>query len=154
MQIDEIDKAILEALQQDGQTTISELGKLVDLSSSGIQKRLKKLEDQGFIESYTAILNRKRLNLTLLCFIEVSLRTHSRTDVADFDRVIHDLPEVLECHRLTGGADYLLKVVAYDRESLDNFLMDTLMPIPAIDKVKTSIVLREIKETTAVPVGR
>lgn len=154
MQIDEIDKAILNALQRDGQTTISELGKLVDLSSSGIQKRLKKLEDQNFIDSYTAILNRKRLNLTLLCFIEVSLRTHSRTDVADFDRVIHDLPEVLECHRLTGGADYLLKVVAYDRESLDNFLMDTLMPIPAIDKVKTSIVLKEIKETTVVPVGR
>ena len=121
MQIDEIDKAILNALQQDGQTTISELGKLVELSSSGIQKRLKKLEDQRFIESYTAILNRKRLKLTLLCFIEVSLRTHSRTDVADFDRVIQELPEVLECHRLTGGADYLLKVVAYDRESLDNF---------------------------------
>ena len=154
MQIDEIDQAILNALQQDGQTTISELGKLVELSSSGIQKRLKKLEDQRFIESYTAILNRKRLNLTLLCFIEVSLRTHSRTDVADFDRVIQELPEVLECHRLTGGADYLLKVVAYDRESLDNFLMDTLMPIPAIDKVKTSIVLKEIKETTVVPVGR
>lgn len=151
MDMDKNDRIILEALQGNSRLTISELTDLVELSTSGVQKRLKKLEDQGFIESFVAILSRKHLDLNLLCFVEVSLGTHDRQEVADFDEAIQALPEVLECHRLTGGADYLLKVVAHDREHLDYFLMDVLMPTPAVDKMKTSIVLKEIKETTAVP---
>ncbi len=151
MDMDKNDRIILEALQGNSRLTISELTDLVELSTSGVQKRLKKLEDQGFIESFVAILSRKHLDLNLLCFVEVTLGTHDRQEVADFDEAIQALPEVLECHRLTGGADYLLKVVAHDREHLDYFLMDVLMPTPAVDKMKTSIVLKEIKETTAVP---
>ncbi len=151
MEMDENDRIILNALQNNSRMTISDLTDLVELSTSGVQKRLKKLEDQGFIDSYVAILSRSHLGLGLLCFVEVSLGIHDRQEVADFDKTIQALPEVLECHRLTGGADYLLKVVSHDREHLDYFLMDVLMPTPAVDKIKTSIVLKEIKETTALP---
>jgi len=154
MDIDRKDKTILNALQKNSRLTISELGSLVNLSVSGVQKRLKKLEDQGFIETYAAILNRTKMGLSLMCFVEVSLGIHLRKDVAEFDTAIQKLPEVLECHRLTGGADYLLKIVAYDREHLDSFLMDVLMPMTAIDRLKTSIVLKEIKETTAIPTSK
>ncbi|MFK7802027.1 MAG: Lrp/AsnC family transcriptional regulator [Anaerolineae bacterium] len=154
MDIDSKDKTILNALQENSRLTISELGSLVGLSVSGVQKRLKKLEDQEYIETYAAILNRTKLGLSLMCFVEVSLGIHLRKDVAEFDTEIQKLPEVLECHRLTGGADYLLKIVAYDREHLDSFLMDVLMPMTAIDRLKTSIVLKEIKETTAIPTAK
>ena len=154
MELDSKDKTLLNALQENSRLTISELGALVDLSVSGVQKRLKKLEDQGYIETYAAILNRTKLGLSLMCFVEVSLGIHLRKDVAEFDNAIEKLPEVLECHRLTGGADYLLKIVAYDREHLDSFLMDILMPMTAIDRLKTSIVLKEIKETTAIPTSK
>lgn len=151
MEMDKNDRIILDALQNNSRLTINELTDLVNLSTSGVQKRLKKLEDQGFIDAFVAILSRKHLDLNLLCFVEVSLGTHNRQEVSDFDQSIQALPEVLECHRLTGGADYLLKVVAHDREHLDSFLMDVLMPFPAVDKMKTSIVLKEIKETTTLP---
>lgn len=152
--IDDKDKIILDALQDNSRLTIAELAERISLSASGVQKRLKKLEDNGFIDTYAAVLNRKKLGVTLLCFVEVSLGTHIRQEVRDFDEAISAMPEVLECHRLTGGADYLLKIVAHDREYLDYFLMDVLMPIPAIDRLKTSIVLREVKETTVVPTSR
>ncbi|MEM8863151.1 MAG: Lrp/AsnC family transcriptional regulator, partial [Chloroflexota bacterium] len=151
MEIDSKDRVLLNALQSNSRLTIIDLAELIGLSVSGVQKRIKKLEDNGFVESYPAVLSRKHLGITLLCFVEVSLGTHSRQDVADFDNAIQELPEVLECHRLTGGADYLLKIVAHDREYLDYFLMDVLMPLPAVDKLKTSIVLKEIKETTVIP---
>lgn len=154
MDIDNKDKIILNALQENSRLTISELGALVNLSVSGVQKRLKKLEDQDYIETYAAILNRTKLGLSLMCFVEVSLGIHLREDVAKFDEAIQKLPEVLECHRLTGTADYLLKIVAYDREHLDAFLMDVLMPMSAIDRLRTSIVLKEIKETTAIPTSK
>lgn len=154
MELDEKDKTILDGIQRNSQLTINELAAMIQLSASGVQKRLKRLEENGYITAYTAVLDRKKMGISLICFVEVSLSTHVRQDVADFDAEIQQLPEVLECHRLTGGADYLLKIVAHDRESLDSFLMDVLMPLPAIDRMKTSIVLKEIKETTALPTER
>lgn len=152
MELDHKDKKILGALQGNGRLTISELAEQVDLSVSGVKKRLTKLEDGGAIQRYVTLLNRDMLGYALLCFVEVSLSVHDRQEVAVFDDKIRSFDEVLECHRLTGGADYLLKIVVRDREHLDNFLMDVLMPLSAVDKVKTSVVLREIKETTAVSI--
>lgn len=152
MGLDSIDQQILDALQLNARLTISELADQVDLSVSGVKKRLSKLEDRQIILEYATHLNRNKVGLQLLCFVEVMLSAHERNDVAQFDQGIQTLDEILECHRLTGGADYLLKIVVRDREHLDNFLMDTLLPLPAVDKVRTSIVLKEVKETTRVPI--
>lgn len=152
MDFDKIDQQILTALQDNARLTISELADQVDLSVSGVKKRLSKLEERGVILQYATHLDRSMLGLYLLCFVEVMLTAHQRADVAHFDEKIQAFDEVLECHRLTGGADYLLKIVVRDREHLDNFLMDTLLPLSAVDKVQTSIVLKEVKETTKIPI--
>lgn len=152
MDIDRIDQQLLNALQDNARLTISELADQVNLSVSGVKKRLSKLEEKSVIIQYATHLDRGLLGLHLLCFVEVMLAAHQRTDVTQFDEMIQAFDEVLECHRLTGGADYLLKIVVRDREHLDSFLMDTLLPLPAVDKVQTSIVLKEVKETTKIPV--
>ena len=152
--LDDKDRKLLTAIQKNARLTISELSEQVGLSVSGVKKRLVKLEDNGVISQYATLLNRSKLGLGLLCFIELSLEIHARKDVAEFDFDIQQLPEVLECHRLTGAADYLLKVVVCDREHLDSFLMDKLMSLPAVGKLKTSVVLKEIKETTEISMHR
>ena len=152
MELDDKDKKLLNALQKCARLTISELAERVGLSVSGVKKRLTKLESKQIIVKYATLLNRGKLGLGLLCFVEVSLAAHNREDVVDFDTTVQSFDELLECHRLSGSADYLLKIVVRDREHLDQFLMDTLLPLRAVAKVKTSIVLKEIKETTAIPI--
>ncbi len=151
-ELDQKDRKILNALQKNARLTISELADNVDLSVSGVKKRLTKLENAGLIQQYATILDRAKMGLTLLCFVEVGLSVHDRQQVANFDATIQSFEEILECHRLTGGADYLLKIVVRDRDHLDDFLMDKLMLLSGVDKVKTSVVLKEIKETTHIPI--
>lgn len=130
--------------------TNAELADQVGLSPSGVQKRLKKLEEGGLVKKYATVLDRAGLGYDMLCFVQVSLRVHVPDAVSEFDQAVLGMPEILECHRLTGNFDYLLKVVVHNREHLDHFLMKVLMPLPAVDRVYTSVVLREIKETTTI----
>ena len=153
IEIDEKDQVLLTHLQTNGRATSAELASQVDLSVSGVQKWLKKLEESGVIERYTAVLNRQAVGYDMLCFVEVTLRGHESDSVANFDAVVQQMPEILECHRLTGSADYLLKVTVRNREHLDHFLMKEVLSLRSVDRLQTSVVLREIKETTAVGVG-
>ena len=146
--LDEKDKILLTHLQDDARMTSAELGKLVDLSPSGVQKRLHKLEENGLIKKYTAIIDRKNLGFDLLVFVHVTLQGHTPESVAQFDQAIQEMSQVLECHRVTGTADYLLKVVVRDHEHLDRFLMTRLLPMPAVERVNSTLVLKEVKETT------
>jgi len=148
--LDNKDRILLTQLQNDARMTSTELGKLVDLSPSGVQKRMHKLEENGLIKKYTAVIDRKNLGFDLLVFVHVTLHGHTPESVADFDRDIQDMSEVLECHRVTGGADYLLKVVVRDHEHLDQFLMTRLLPMPSVERVNSNLVLKEVKETTNV----
>lgn len=150
MELDEKDRKILCELQQDARMTYAELAEMIGLSTSGVQKRLKKLEDNGVICKYVTILDRRKLGFDLPCFVEVSLQAHEPQDVTDFDQAIQDMPEILECYRLTGAADYLLKILVRNREHLDHFLMNVLMPLRAVDRLRTRVVLKEIKETTGI----
>ena len=102
------------------------------------------------LRNYVTVLDRKSVGYDMLCFVEVILRAHDNEQVTLFDETILGLDEIQECHRLTGNSDYLLKVVVRDREHLDHFLMHTLLPLPAVDRVHTRIVLREIKETSKI----
>ena len=130
--------------------TNAELGALINLSPSGVQKRLRKLEESGVVERYATILNRQRLGYDLLVFIKVIIKDHSVESIADFDDVISEMPEVLESHRVIGDADYLLKVVVRDRKDLDQFLMKRLVPLDSVARVSTYLVLKEAKETTSI----
>ncbi len=147
MELDDIDRVLLAHLQSNARMSSSDLADVVGLSTSGVQKRLRKLEEQDVIQQYATILNRTKLGHDMLCFVQVSLQAHSPDSVTEFDDLVHELSEILECHRMTGGADYLLKVVVQNREHLDHFLMKVLMPLPMVDRVRTNVVLKEIKET-------
>lgn len=131
--------------------TNAELARRVDLSPPGVQKRLRKLEESGIIEGYVTLVDREALGFDMLCFVQVTLQRHEPGAVHHFREIVQTLPEVMECHHITGEYDYLLKVVVYNRKHLERFLVETLTPIPGMDKLRTSLVLSEIKHTTEVP---
>ncbi len=148
--LDKIDRLLLEQLQKNARLTNAELGKLVDLSPSGVQKRLRKLEENGIVERYAVLLNRQLLGYDLLVFVKVIIQGHTTKLIAEFDKAISEMPEVLESHRIIGDADYLLKVVVRDREHLDFFLMERLLTLNFVARVSSYLVLKEVKETTTI----
>ncbi|RMH01147.1 MAG: Lrp/AsnC family transcriptional regulator [Chloroflexi bacterium] len=150
-QLDETDRLLLQYLQADARMTITELARRLALSAPAVQKRLRRLEENGVIEGYTAVLNRESLGFDMLCFVQVTLQRHELEAVNRFRELVQQMPEVLECHHITGEYDYLLKIVVRNRKHLEQFLMETLTPVPGMDKIRTSLVLNEIKTTTAVP---
>ena len=153
IELDDKDRTVLELLQQDARLTIAELARRVDLSAPGLQKRLRKLEESGIISRYVTLVDREALGFDMLCFVQVTLQRHEPKAIERFRTVVQTLPEVLECHHITGEYDYLLKVVVRNRKHLEQFLMETLTPLPSMDKIRTSLVLSEIKTTTSVPVN-
>lgn len=148
--LDQIDVALLNHVQQNARLTNAELGSLVGLSTSAVQKRLRKLEDNGVIEGYVTLLNRKEVGYDLLAFIKVNMAGHTADLIGEFDASILEMPEVLESHRIIGDADYLLKVVVRDRQELDFFLMKRLLALKPVARVSSYLALKEVKETTKV----
>ena len=151
--LDALDLKLLGLLQENARTPNSELARQVDLSPPGLQKRLRKLEERGVVQGYTALLDRQAVGLDLLCFVQVTLAHHEPDMIQSFRDDLGKIPEVLECHHLTGEFDYLMKVVVKNHKHLEWFLFEKLTPIPGVDKVRTSIVLREIKESTSLPLA-
>jgi DNA-binding Lrp family transcriptional regulator len=149
--LDEKDLALLQYLQQDARITNTELARRVDLSPPGLQRRLRKLEESGVIEGYVTLVNREALGFDMLCFVQVTLQRHEPQANQGFMEAVQAMPEVLECFHITGEYDYLLKVAVRNRKHLEEFLLNDLTPVPGMDKIRTSLVLREIKTTTAVP---
>lgn len=149
--LDDLDRRILAQMQEDASVSSAELARRVDLSPAGLQKRVRKLQEAGVILRQVALLNREAIDLDLLCFVHVTLAHHQPDAVRGFRAAIQGMPEVLECHHLTGEFDYLLKVVAANHRELEHFLVDELTPSPGVDRIRTSIVLREIKASTALP---
>ena len=152
MIFDDLDRTLLRALQEDARRSNVELARLVDLSATGLQKRLRRLEEAGVIVGYAARLDREALGYDMLCFVQVTLQRHEPDAVDNFRREVQAMPEVLECHHLTGEFDYLLKVVLHNRKHLERFILNTLTPVRGMDKIRTSLVLSEIKSTAAMPI--
>lgn len=150
-QLDEIDRKILCLLQENSRMSSAELARRVNLSAPGLQKRLRKLEESGVIGRYVTLVNREALGLDLLCFAQVTLAHHQPECVGQFCDRVKGLPEVLECHHLSGEFDYLLKVVVANHQHLEKFLSEKITRIPGVDRIRTSIVLNEIKASTSLP---
>jgi DNA-binding Lrp family transcriptional regulator len=150
--LDDIDRALLRYLQADARVTAAELARRVDLSPPGLQKRLRRLEESGLISRYATILDREQMGYDMLCFVQVNLQRHEVDAVENFKHVVQTMPEVLECHHVTGEYDYLLKVVVRNRKHLEAFILQTLTPVKGMDKIRTSLALSEIKSTTDLPV--
>lgn len=152
--LDNIDQELLRILQGNARISNAELARRVELSPSGLQKRLRRLETNGYIERYAAVLNRHKIGYELMVFVHISLQRHVASGFEAFRKEIVQLPEVLECYNLTGEDDYILKVIVKDVPHLENFLLRQLTSMPAVDKVRTGLVLNEIKASTTIPIGK
>lgn len=149
--LDDTDRTLLTTLQEDARQTNAELARRVELSATGLHKRLRRLESAGIITGYVARVDREAVGYDMLCFVQVTLQRHEPDAVDNFRREVQTMPEVLECHHLTGEFDYLLKVVVRNRKHLEQFILHTLTPVRGMDKIRTSLVLSEIKATAAIP---
>ncbi len=150
--LDQIDVSVLRMLQQDARVTHKELAKQVSLSPPGLVKRLRRLERAGVVRQYTTLVDREAIGLDLLCFVHVTLGHHQIEAVRRFREAVVEIPEVLECHHVTGEFDYLIKVLVRNHHHLESFLVEKLTPLPGVDRIRTSVVLREVKCTTAIPI--
>ena len=145
--LDRIDRRLLARLQQDGRAAISQLAREVHLTVTPTLERVRRLESSGYIEGYFARLSPRRLGLGLLAYVEVSL---DRTTPDAFERFKHAMlahDEVMECHMVAGGFDYLLKVRVTDMESYRRFLGDRIAALRGVQQTHTYFVMEEVKST-------
>ena len=154
MKLDQYDKRILETLQLEGRISNQELADRIGLSPSPCLRRVRALEESGVIQGYRAMLDAKRLGLNLLAFVSISMDRHTAERFENFESVVTQLPEVLECSLITGReADYQLKVVVRDMDGYQDLLLNKLTRIDGVTGVHSSFVLRQVLERTALPVG-
>lgn len=150
--LDEYEKKILAVLQQNGRASTQELSEAVGLSSSPCWRRVKRLEEDGYILRYAAILDGKKLGLKALAYVHVSLVDHSETSIETFHTFVKASEQVLECASITGEFDYVLKVAATDPEDLEQFIMLHILRLGVVRATKTNFILRQSKVAGAFPV--
>lgn len=156
METNELDRAslqILEALQADARLSTQALADKVGLSATPVWRRVKEMEERGLIRAHVALLDRERLGLSICVLANVSLVRHSEGAVEQFERLVATQREIIECHAITGEADYVIKVVAADMKAYDAFLQQHIFKVPGVASVRSNVVLREVKYETALPVG-
>lgn len=152
-ELDHIDQAILTHLQEDARITHSDLAQRVKLSPPGLHKRVRKLEQRGIIQGYRARVDREAVGFDMMCFVHVALARHEPASVETFQAAVQGMAEVLACYHMTGDFDYLLQIVVRNRGHLERFLLKSLTPVAGVDRLRTSLVLSEVKSGTALPIG-
>ncbi|MCB0157374.1 MAG: Lrp/AsnC family transcriptional regulator [Caldilineaceae bacterium] len=150
--LDELDRKIVRTLQADGRISNVELARRVSLSPPAVHARIRRLEEQGYITGYRGMVQREYLGYDMLCFVHIGTALNSPEQIGEVRSALAEIPEVLECHHITGDFDYLIKVVVRNRQDLDHFVVNKLATISGIDRINTSIVLTEVKNTTQIPV--
>lgn len=151
MKLDETDRRILRILQRKGRISNADLAQEANVSSSACHRRVQRLEAEGVIKDYVALLNPRHLDRRSTIFVEVTLTSQADDTLAAFEKAVRNLPDVLECHLMTGKADYVLKVVAADTDHFAE-VHRTLARLPGVQTVQSSFALRTVFKTTALPV--
>jgi len=152
-QLDRIDRRILRVLQTDGRIANVGLARQVNLTPTPCLERVKRLEREGFITNYVALIDPKRANVALCAYIEVQL-THSTTAAfRKFNQHMLNLPEVQECQMVAGGFDYLIKIRVADMQHYQRFLGEKLASIEGISQTHTYVVIQDVKSTTAIQIN-
>ena len=152
MDLDRQDKRILATLQQDGSVTNLELAEKIGLSPSPCARRVKQLEEAGFIKRKVTLLNANKLNLKLTALIQISMDKHTPDRFELFEKEVSQHPEIMECLLITGqSADYQLKVVVADMETYQEFLLNKITRIQGVSDVHSSFILREVINSTELP---
>jgi len=152
MKLTKIDLNILNEIQKNARITNLELSEKVGLSPSPCLRRVKQLDDAGFIDEYVTRLNQQQINLKLMALIQISMDKHTPERFENFEKTVKNYIEVLECYMITGqAADYLLKVLVPDMEFYQEFLLGRLTRIEGVSGVQSSFVLRKVLDRTTLP---
>jgi len=149
--IDNIDRKILDTLQTDCRQTIAQISETVGLSPSACHRRIGLLEERGVIERYAARLNGQALGYVMTFYVELSLESQSEKVLSEFETAAIARPEVLECHLMTGSADYLLKVAAQDTEAYERVYRRVIAALPHVSRIQSSLVMKTIKRWNGYP---
>ena len=154
MELDRYDRQILAVLQEDGRISNQDLADRIGLSPSPCLRRVRALEEAGIIAGYRALLDARKLGLTLMALIHISMDRHTPDRFESFETEIRALPEIVECLLITGqDADYQLKAVVRDMDAYQELLLNRITRIPGVTGVHSSFVLRRVVERTALPVA-
>ncbi|WP_197081518.1 Lrp/AsnC family transcriptional regulator [Chromobacterium sp. LK1] len=150
--LDDTDKTLLRLLQQDGTLSNPKLAERLSLSVTPCWRRLKRLEEAGYIKDYQANLDRRKLGYDVLAFVRLSFGEHADDAPNRFELQMQERPEVLSCHKITGDADYLLQVVAPSLDAYSDFIETVLRKTPGLHAIHSSLALREIKAGSRLPI--
>ena len=151
MTLDRYDRNILKALQRDGRISNVELAQSVQLSESACLRRVRALEQSGYISGYVAVLDQKRLGRSGTVFVHIALRREEQSELAAFEQAVQRIPEIMECYLMTGEFDYILKLVVADMADFERLHNDALTRLPGVSRINTSIAIRAIRRTTELP---
>ena len=151
-ELDRVDLRILDLLQQHANLSAADVAERLNLTTSTCWRRVARLEESGVIRRQVTLLDREKLGLSICVLAHVTLVRHSEGAVEQFEAMAKASPEIMECHSTTGEGDYLIKVVAPDMKAYDRFLQDKVFKTAGVANVRSSVVLREVKYETALPV--
>jgi len=151
--MDAIDIKLLELLQHNAELTIQELSKEVHLSTTPCWKRINQLKSNGYINKTVSLVDRKRVGANVTAMVSIKVNIHNQERISIFAKTIQDIPEVIECYRMSGETDYLLKVVVSDIESYDTFYKNLIEKVQFL-KVTSNFAIEEIKSTTEIPLTK
>ena len=151
--LDETDILILRELQDDGHLTIKELSQRVHLSVSPVYERVRRLEREGFIKRYVAVLDPEKLDCGFLAFCYLKMKQHSHENAVQIMERVQNIPEIAECYNISGDFDFLLKIYVRSMKQYQEFVMRILGDIPAIGSLNSSFVLGEVKNSHRLPFG-
>ncbi len=152
MALDDTDRRLLRALQRKGRMSNAELSEQANLSPSACHRRVQRLEKEGYIRNYVALLDARKVDLPTTVFVEITLRGQTDDILDAFEKAVSRIPDVLECHLMAGNADYVLKVVAEDTEDFARIHRQHLARLPGVAQMQSSFALRTVFKTTALPV--
>ncbi|MFD1189516.1 MULTISPECIES: Lrp/AsnC family transcriptional regulator [Phenylobacterium] len=152
MPLDATDKSLLRLLQEKGRATNAELAETVHLSESACFRRVRALEGEGVITGYGATVDPRAVGLGLTVYVSITLSSQAQDLLAAFERAVAAAPEIMECHLMTGQADYMIRLVASDVEDLERLHATLLTRLPGVARINSSIALRTVVRRTALPV--
>ncbi len=152
MSLDTIDRRLLAVLQKSGRISNSDLAEKVNLSASACHRRVQRLEADGYIAGYVALLNARKMGVSTTVFVEITLAEQADDVLNAFEKAVARVPDVLECHLTAGTADYILKIVAEDTDDFARIHRQYLTRLPGVAKMQSSFALRTVCNTTALPV--
>jgi Lrp/AsnC family leucine-responsive transcriptional regulator len=151
--LDAFDHKILAALQEDGRLSNVDLAEKVGLSPSPCLRRVKRLEQDGYIRGYRAVLDRRKVGLGLTIYVDIKVEKHSTENAAMHQRLLEAIPEVVAAHMVSGDADFVAEVVVPDLAAYEELLTERLLSLPMVKDVRSNFVIRPVKTDAALPLG-